>query len=233
MQSATPISPTVSFGRTKPISTRLSTNFPPTEMPTFACKKVVTEIRRLDPHSPIVVALDGPSGTGKSILATSIEDELDAVLIPIDDFFSTDIPDYKWDEYSIEERLDSVFAWKRLRDTVLQPLLAGRSVRWYPFDFESGLRPNGTYGMKNDPEKREPAEVILLEGAYSTSPKLVDLITLSVLVEAPVEERQARLGAREEAGFLETWHRRWDPVERYYFTHIRPRETFDLIVDLI
>ena len=58
-----------------------------------ACEKVLAAIRRLQSlrPSPIAVALDGGSGAGKSTLASLIEGELDATLIPLDDFFAADI----------------------------------------------------------------------------------------------------------------------------------------------
>ena len=40
----------------------------------------------------------------------------------------------------------------------------------------------------------------------------------------------ARLAAREDKGFLERWHARWDAVEEYYFTRVRPRSSYDLVV---
>ena len=197
-----------------------------------ACEKVLAVIRRLlslQP-SPIAVALDGGSGAGKSTLASLIESELDATLIPLDDFFAADIPDSQWDEFSIEERLDRVFDWARLRENAVEPLLAGKPARWHPFDFQSGLRPDGTYGIRIDPVEKEPADVILIEGAYSAHPALDDLIDLAVLIDVPIEERHARLKTREDKDFLAKWHSRWDSVERYYFDQVRPRNSFDLVV---
>ena len=45
-----------------------------------------------------------------------------------------------------------------------------------------------------------------------------------------VEVRRARLASREEPTFLADWHRRWDSAEWYYFSKVRPPETFDLVV---
>lgn len=197
-----------------------------------ACEKVLAVIRRLlslQP-SPIAVALDGGSGAGKSTLASLIESELDATLIPLDDFFAADIPDSQWDEFSVEERLDRVFDWARLRENAVEPLLAGKPAKWHPFDFQSGLRPDGTYGIRIDPVEKKPADVILIEGAYSAHPALDDLIDLAVLIDVPIEERHARLETREDKDFLAKWHSRWDSVERYYFDQVRPRNSFDLIV---
>lgn len=108
------------------------------------------------------------------------------------------------------------------------PLLSGRVTKWCPIDFEHGERPDGTYVLCSEPVECQPASVILLEGAYSGHPKLRDLIDFSVLRDVPVEERHARLAAREEARFLERWLSRWDPVEHYYFTEMRPRASYDL-----
>jgi uridine kinase len=200
-----------------------------------ACGEVLAEIQRLlsGQPGPIVVALDGGSGAGKSTLASFIGNEIDTALIPLDDFFSADIPDSQWEEFTVEERLKYVFDLRRLRENAVEPLLTGKPARWHAFDFQSGLRPDGTYGMKIDSIERKPAKVILIEGAYSAQPNLADLIDLAILMDVPIEERHARLDAREDRDFLAKWHQRWDPVERYYFNQVRPRSSFDLVVRVV
>jgi uridine kinase len=101
------------------------------------------------------------------------------------------------------------------------------------FDFASGLRSDGTCGLQDRPVERRPTEVVLLDGVYSACPILSDLMDLTVLVDVPVETRRQQLAAREESVFLEKWHERWDAVERYYFTQVRPRSSFDLVVALV
>jgi hypothetical protein len=56
------------------------------------------------------------------------------------------------------------------------------------------------------------------------------LIDLAVLVNVPVAERHRRLVFREDPKSVEEWRRRWDPVERLYFTEVRPTSWFDLVV---
>jgi uridine kinase len=194
--------------------------------------RLLAAIRRLQEEqgSPIVVALDGRSASGKSTLAALVEKSVRAALIPSDDFFAAAIPDGEWDGLPIEERYRQVIDIDRLRTEALEPLIAGKPARWHPFDFEAGLRPDGTYGISADCVERQPADIIIVDGAYSARPELADLVDLAVLVEAPEGERHLRLEAREESGFLARWHRRWDPVEDYYFTIVRPTESFDLIV---
>jgi uridine kinase len=197
--------------------------------------KVVQTIQRMlsKQRVPVVVALDGGSGAGKSTLATWIEAAFDTALIPLDDFFAADVPDGQWDAFTVEEKLARVFDWARVRAEAIEPLWEGRTARWHAFDFASGPRPDGTYGMEAAAKERAPADVILIEGAYSASPALADVVDLAILVNVPVEERHARLRDREEAGFLERWHARWDAVEAHYFHEVRPRDSFDLVVGCV
>jgi len=205
-------------------------NAPENTLPAY--ERVIAEIRRVLSHrqTPVVVALDGGSGAGKSTLAALIEQALDATVIPLDDFFSADIPDDQWDGFTVEEKLEHVLDWDRMRDQAIAPLLKGRVARWHAFDFESGPRPEGNYGMQAEATEREPADVILIEGTYAAGPALADLVDLSILVDVPVEQRHARLRRREDTGFLVTWHKRWDPVESHYFNNVRPKSSFDLVV---
>jgi uridine kinase len=131
------------------------------------------------------------------------------------------------------ERARDVIDWARLRRCALEALRAGRRAAWHPFDFAAGERADGSYGMSPHVEEREPAPIIVVEGAYSSRPELADLIDLTVFVDAPESVRRARLAARKEAGFLEAWHERWDAAEAYYFREVRPKESFDVVVDTV
>lgn len=178
-----------------------------------------------------MIALDGPSGAGKSTVAAKLEPELDVAIIPLDDFFSANIPDYKWDEFTLEEKLKYVIDWERVRTEVIYPLLQGKSARWHSFDFQSGLRADGTYGREKEAKERKPAQIILIEGAYSSNSALADLVDFTIFIDIPIEERHKRIALREDPDFLEKWHQRWDKVEEYYFRRIRPKESFDLVID--
>lgn len=187
-------------------------------------QRLATERKR-----PILVALDGGSGAGKSTIAAQLKSELAAAVIPLDDFFSGNIPDHQWDEFTVEEKLKNVFDWERVRKAVIKPLLNRCSAHWHAFDFQSGLQADGTYKMEVEPKLIQPAPIILLEGAYSASTQLADLVDMAVLVDVPMEERHARLARREDPEFLKNWHKRWDEVERYYFEQVRPKEHFDIV----
>ncbi len=198
-----------------------------------ACSQINAAINRVSQTypRPIIVALDGGSGSGKSTLAAMLEQRTDCVIVQLDDFFAATIPDWDWDSKSVVERARVVLDWQRVRSEALEPLLAGKTARWHPFDFAAGLRPDGTYAISEHWVEKQSAPVIVLEGAYSASPPLADLIDLKVLVNVPVRERHRRLDEREgDKSFLQRWHLLWDAVEEYYFTEVMPESAFDLIV---
>ncbi len=179
---------------------------------------------------PIVVAIDGGSGAGKSSLAAMIQNQLEAALIPLDDFYAAQISDQQWASFIPGERLEHVFDWARLRRQAVEPLLQGETARWQAFDFIAGPRPDGTYPLQDKFKQQEPADVILVEGAYSASQPLAELVDLAILVDTPPEVRHARLAAREERNFLIRWHAIWDPVEDLYFNQVRPKKSYDIVL---
>src|SRR5207245_10095513 len=107
---------------------------------------------------------------GKSTRAEMVAEALDATVVSSDDFFAADTTDAEWGMRSPRDRAATALHWRRLRSEALEPLRAGRSAQWHAFDFEAGVRPDGTYGMRAGLTKRYPAPVIVLEGAYSARP---------------------------------------------------------------
>lgn len=182
-----------------------------------------------DTRTSMLVAIDGRSGSGKSVLAQMVAEVLGAAVVSGDDFYASDISDAEWDRRRPAARAADVIDWRRLREEALEPLLRGEEAVWRAFDFER-VRPDGTYPRGIEPTRRDPTPVIILEGAYSSRPELADLIDLSILVDAPADVRRRRLEAREVEAFLRAWHTRWDDVEDFYFSKVRPASSFDLVV---
>jgi len=185
-----------------------------------------TKLRR-----PVVVAIDGGSGAGKTTIAEKLTRLTEIALVPLDDFYQTVIPEPEWPHKTVERRLNGVFDWSRVRSEALEPLRAGRPGRWHAFDFMRGLVDAGTYRLKAEVTQVAPAPTILIEGAYSASPPLRDLTHLAVLIDLQNKTRHLRTAARgDSAEFLAKWHEIWDDVENYYFEHVCPPDSFDLII---
>ncbi len=132
-----------------------------------AASVIVAEVRRSirdrQGGAPMLVALDGGSGSGKSSLAVLVAADLDAAIVESDDFFAAEITDAEWDAMGPKERAAAAIDWRRLRREAIEPLLAGKSASWHPFDFAAGTRPDGTYRMAAEAVTRGPASVIVLD----------------------------------------------------------------------
>jgi glycosyltransferase involved in cell wall biosynthesis/uridine kinase len=172
---------------------------------------------------PLMIALDGRSGTGKSTLARTLAQRLGASVVIGDDFWAGG-QDAEWDARTPRQRVEEALDWRRLRAQVLEPVAKGRRASWRPFDWTRGE------GLSERVLELEPTAAVILDGAYSARWELSDLIDLAVLVEAPEEERRRRLERREGPAYMAAWHRRWDPAEAYYFSDVRPPASFDLVI---
>lgn len=174
---------------------------------------------------PLLVALDGRSGVGKTTLAAGLAERHDATVIVADDFYSGGSDD-DWRRLAAPDRVALVIDWRRLRSEVLEPLLGGRTARWRAFDWQS------EQGMSEEVRDQHPVAVVVLDGAYSARPELADLIDVAVLLQLDDRTRRSRLLAREGAQYMRRWHAIWDPAEDYYFTQVRPPSSFDLVLEM-
>lgn len=173
--------------------------------------------------TPRVIALDGRSGVGKSTIAAEIGRVTNAVVIDQDDFYAGD-ERFNWRSMSAAAKADACIDWRRVRKDVLEPLLNGNSASWHPFNWDTmqGLSPTAIHA--------DPADLIVIDGAYSARPALTDLLDLSVLVTLDDVERRERIRRREGPDWDDTWFRIWDESEDWYFSSIRPPESFDLVL---
>ena len=113
-----------------------------------AIEEILTAARRLGvKEKRVVVAIDGGSGAGKSMVSRAMAERSEAVRVPVDDFYSFQIPVVMWEAFSASERLDHVFEWQRLRDEAIRALKEGRSIEWYRVDVSSGPNADGTFNQ--------------------------------------------------------------------------------------
>lgn len=172
---------------------------------------------------PILVALDGRSGVGKTTLAAELATRHDGAVIVADDFWSGG-PDEEWERLPPRERAAQAIDWRRLRTEVLEPLLAGRTAYWRTFNWQTG------HGLAEHTLMQQPARLIVLDGAYSARPELADIIDVAVLLRLDDQTRRSRLLARESTQFMRRWHAIWDSAEDYYFTQVRSPDSFDVVL---
>ena len=173
-------------------------------------------------RGPVLVALDGRSGVGKSTLAGRVG--ADALVIDGDDFYRGGDDAY-WDALGPAEKVDLAIDWRRQR-TLLECLRRGEPATWSPYDWDADD------GRLAGEITAAPAGVVILDGAYSARPELADLFSLRVLLDAPRDIRRARLLQREGTQYRAEWEARWSEAEDLYFDRLMPPSAFDLVLVL-
>lgn len=176
-----------------------------------------------DRINPLIVAIDGRSGAGKSTLAADLAAELGAAVIDGDDFYAGGTAD-EWGAMTPAERAEHCIDWRRQR-LVLEPLARGEEATWHPYDWQQD---DGRLSARSC--SCRPAQVVILEGAYSARPELADLIDVRVMLDVPDEPRRERLLRREGEHYRAEWEARWASAEEYYFNNVMPPEAFDLVM---
>jgi hypothetical protein len=168
------------------------------------------QVRALPPSCGTVrvVAIDGPSGAGKTTFAALLAEALDeAPMVRSDDF---PVP---WDG-------DPLAWWPPVTAQVLEPLAAGRPGGYRRYDWH-----RGAYGERVGVPVRP---VLLLEGvgaAWRESPA-----ACRIWVDAPLELRRGRALDRDGPSIADSWDR-WSAREHAHFAADRTRERADLLVD--
>lgn len=170
----------------------------------------------------VCIAIDGHSAAGKSTLAHHLVDVFGAALVGGDDFYAVMDEDARA-RLSPRKGVELYYDWMLMRREALVPLLNGRQAVYRPYDWET----NRLFARSMTVE---PAPLVVVEGLFVARPELTDLISLAVLVEADPEVRALRQQQRDDD---ETWVQRWDEAERYYFSNIRPPNSFDVRITCV
>ena len=144
------------------------------------------------PTRPLVLALDGRCGSGKTTLANALAAQFTGcTLLRTDDFYlpsAQRIPDWA---HTPCANMDL----SRLRDEALRPAYAGQPVAYRAYSCrEGGYLP---------PVQLPAQPLVILEGSYSHHPLLRPYETLRVLVTCAKPEQTRRLQAREGARYAD------------------------------
>lgn len=153
---------------------------------------------------PIVIAIDGRCGSGKTQFAALIQELFPCNIIHMDDFY---LPMEKrpagW-ENGAGDNMD----FSRLLSELLLPAKGGEPLCYRPYDCHAG--------QLSGAAELPPHPLTIVEGSYSTHPRLAGYYDYTIFLTCPPEEQAQRLRAREGSAFPLFLHR-WIPMEERYF----------------
>jgi molybdopterin-guanine dinucleotide biosynthesis protein A/uridine kinase len=181
--------------------------------------------RQREVDRPVVVAIDGPSCSGKSILAAAVSLRTGGSVLAGDDFYRSMLPRMTGSQreaMSDAAVVASVIDWQRLREEGLTALRAGDAATFQPYDWDAND------GRLAAPKTIPAAKVIILEGVYAARPELADLVDLAVYLGVDPKVRADRYAQR---GDDPKWREFWERGEVHYFGAVRPPLSFDLQLD--
>jgi len=157
--------------------------------------------------STVVVAVDGRSGSGKTLLGTAVADALTCPVVHLDEVYPG------WDGLEAGVALATTH--------VLEPL-ARREPAAYPrWDW-----------MRSRPGRTVPVESsrhLVLEGCGALVPPAAAFAAVRVWVDAPTGVRKERALSRDGETYAPHWDR-WAAQEDAVYASTRPWETADLVL---
>jgi uridine kinase/uncharacterized membrane protein len=158
--------------------------------------------------SPVIIALDGRCGAGKTTLAAMLREVYAAEIIPTDHFFLRE-------SQKTPERLAEAggnFDYERFETEVITPLKVGKVFSYKPYDCSTGELGEAV----NVPE----SELYIIEGTYSAHPKFENFYDLRVFLSVSPAEQLRRIKIRNPET-AERFKNEWIPKEEKYFEMLK------------
>ncbi len=182
----------------------------------FECLFRISELLRSE--GPVIVAVDGRCGSGKTSLAKLVARVFPCNVFHMDDFY---LPVEKrgknWNTIP-----GGNMDLRRLRDEVLTSVKKGKEVHYRPY---SCLRRKLGSVTVIPPQKLN-----IIEGSYSHHPELLGSYDLRIFLTCEKEEQERRLREREGVYFneYEVW---WIPMEEHYIESLDIEQEAEILVD--
>lgn len=181
----------------------------------------VSALRKLEEDKRkerIIVAIDGRCAGGKSTLGKYLQQQFDANLFHMDDFFLQK-------HQRVKERLEEIGGnvdYERFKEEVLLPVMEGKEVQYCVFDCGSFTLGQGVL--------MQPKRISVIEGSYSQHPYFGDPYDLKIFVDIDRESQLDNIRARNGEQKLPDFIERWIPKEEAYFEKFHIQSRADVIL---
>lgn len=170
-------------------------------------KQLILNLNNLLLHkSSLLIAIDGRCGSGKTTLASHLQNEYQANLFHMDDFY---LPlDLRTPEI-LRQPAGNIDRQRFLKE-VLLPLKSGHAFSYR------------TYSHSPAPHFSElikivPAKVTVIEGSYSCHPDFSAFYDYKIFLSLDKDRQWQRLSKRENSKDLAGFAQYWIPMEERYF----------------
>lgn len=154
--------------------------------------------------SPVLIAIDGRCGAGKTTFAEKLSAELDAPVIHMDHFF---LPPEKRTSERLAEPGGNFERERFLAEALIPLRETGRA------DYRIYSCTDGTYTEAH----AEGSRYYIIEGSYSCHPEMWDHYDIHVFLTTEPSEQMRRIVLREGREKAEMFRNRWIPMEERYF----------------
>jgi hypothetical protein len=185
---------------------------PPTIQSFSALAERLTEKSRQNPSKPLILAIDGRAGSGKTTFTTRLAAALAESLAGSAVVHTDDIA---WHHSFFDW-------WPLLIEQIIKPVLAGQAVDWTPADWTRQGR-SGSIVVPITP-------LLIVEGTASSRRELSQWLDGSIWIETALAVAEARGLERDGPAERDFWFE-WQAAERPLLATDRPWERAALIVD--
>ncbi len=177
----------------------------------------ITElIHQIDSSSVIcgetkLICIDGPAGSGKTTLATSLSKLLDkAHLIHMDEIYDG------WEQALTEKTTNNLIKW------IISPLISKQPIEFLKFDWNLMKR--------NQKVRIENPKYLIIEGVGSVIDPVIQYCALKIWVQTKPEVGLLRVLNRD-GNQIEAEMRKWQILETKHFLKYQTKEICDVWVD--
>lgn len=202
-------------------------------------KNLANKILRIKKETPVLIAIDGVDGAGKTIFAKKLASELriqkrTIIQASVDDFHNHKAIRYKKGENSPEGFYFDSFNYQLLRNTLLNPFLLGEG-EYCSVAFDHHLDSEIILPAK----PVEKLSVLVMEGIFLLRPELVNYWDLKIFLDVDFKTTLQRNIQRSIKSneiisvekIIEKFNKRYMPGQQLYFEQANPKAQADIIID--
>ena len=179
-------------------------------------------IQRMENHmrtsESVVVAIDGPCGSGKSTLGRLLLEIYDANLFHMDDYYLTSQQQTPQRYRQPGGNVDH----ERFQQQVLENISLGKDAWVQRYDCGKGVLEEGI----SVPYK----PINIIEGSYSLRPNLHPYYHIKVFLTMDSVEQERRIRMRNGEEGWRQFQTKWIPLENDYFQQLNVKATADLVL---